>query len=213
MAVRVFVTATNTDVGKTYTVLQLMHTAAQAGLRPVAYKPIETGVTDKPADGLALLNACKHLNPACRDLAPERVVSYRFALAAAPFVAKGKTTIEKERLARDMRFLESLGDILFIEGAGGPLVPIEKDLFMIDLPALFNAQTLLVTPGRLGAVNDTLLCVEALNRRGIDPHIVVNLRPGEKETFERLNRPCFEAAGLSYRLIPREADKVIASIV
>ncbi|WP_456452565.1 dethiobiotin synthase, partial [Hydrogenimonas sp.] len=51
MPIEIFVTATNTDVGKTHTNLLLMEEAVRQGLRPAAFKPIETGVADTPPDG------------------------------------------------------------------------------------------------------------------------------------------------------------------
>jgi len=90
MPLKIFVTATNTDIGKTHTTLLLMEEAAKRGLRPLAFKPVETGVTGGVApDGSRLLEASKRLNPDAASLRLEDIVPYRFELPAAPIVAKG----------------------------------------------------------------------------------------------------------------------------
>ena len=72
-----FVTATNTDIGKTHVTLLLMKEAARRGLRPAAFKPIETGVADLPPDGAKLLEATRRLNPDAATLGLEMVVPVR----------------------------------------------------------------------------------------------------------------------------------------
>ncbi len=211
MTRKIFVTATNTDVGKTFATLTLMEMAAERGLRPVAFKPIETGVGEEgPADGLALLEAIRRLNPDAARLSIEEIVPCRYALPAAPFVAKAGHPIPWERIESALKRLETAGDILFIEGAGGLMVPIDEQRSMIDLPLLFDTHTtLLVAPGRLGAINDTLLSLEALQRRHIPYHLTINLRHNERKAFERATRPYYDAIGLPYRLLDQEAKMLL----
>ncbi len=199
---RIFVTATNTDVGKTYATIRLMHIAAEMGLRPLALKPIETGVgAEGPPDGVKLLQAAKALHPDAESLKVEDIVPYSFTLPAAPFVAKGGTAIDPARLTEAADRLGERCDVLFIEGAGGPMVPVEKDLFMIDLPRIFDAHTLLVAPGGLGSINDTLLSLEALENRRLPHSLLLNLRPETSDAFKRLTRPYYDASGIDYRML------------
>ena len=213
MAIRVFVTATNTGVGKTHTVLKLMEAAREAGLRPAAFKPIETGVERLPEDGSALLDAARRFNPDAADLTLEDIVPYRFRLPAAPFVARGDTPIEVDLLQTRLRRIEARCDILFIEGAGGPMVPIDEKLFMIDLPRIFSAECLLVSTGGLGSINDTLLCLEAMRSRRITPSLLINLTPESKGAFFRLTRPYYDRVGIRYATLPDDAEKVIRALV
>ena len=207
---KIFVTATNTEVGKTHTTLRLMQEAAKRGLRPLAFKPIETGVgPEGPLDGQKLLAAAKRLNPDAQDLTIEAIVPYRFALPAAPFVAKGHTSIDLNDLKNRAEALAKRCDILFIEGAGGLMVPIDEKYFMIDLPRLFGAKTLLVAPGVLGSINDTLLSLEALKHRNIEPILAVNVKENEKEIFGRITRPYYEACGLKYAEIEKECEDIL----
>ena len=181
---RLFITATNTGVGKTYTTLQAMKIARDLGLLPGAIKPIETGVTEICEDGSKLLRKSQDLNQNLNDITIDDVVPYRFKLPAAPYVAKGDTSIDIDTILGKIEALQRRCDILFIEGAGGLMVPIEKGYFMIDLIEEIGAKALLVTPSRLGCINDTLLSQEALERRGIAYDWYINLHEDKDSFFE-----------------------------
>ncbi|WP_456382972.1 dethiobiotin synthase [Hydrogenimonas sp.] len=200
-------TGTNTGVGKTHTTLLLMEESAKRGFRPAAIKPMETGVTEgNPADGTALLRAMHRLNPQTHTLTIDDVVPYRFELPAAPYVAKGDTIISYDHLEKCIERVGSICDILFIEGAGGPMVPIDENTFMIDLPIRFRAHTLLISPSRLGSINDTLLSMEALKRRNISFDLIVNLYE-EAETFREITLPYYEKAGILHTIVPLHIER------
>ncbi|MBN2896695.1 MAG: dethiobiotin synthase [Campylobacterales bacterium] len=190
MAKRIFVTATNTNVGKTHTTLQLMRHYADQGLRVCAYKPIETGVENHPVDAQALYGLMRTLNPHAASLHVSDVVTFTFALPAAPYVANQGRLIERTRLLEAATRLEAHCDILLIEGAGGLLVPVDEAGMMIDLIPLFEAKALLVTHASLGCINDTLLSLEALQNRQIAHEWIVNLHGGDN-TFDRISAPYF----------------------
>jgi len=212
MSIKIFVTATNTNIGKTYTTVALMKEAAKQGLSPAAFKPIETGVSDgKPADGTTLLKTMQELNPLANELTIDDVVPIQFELPAAPYVAKGDKTISFDLIQEKLQKIEKVCDILFIEGAGGLLVPIEDDLFMIDLPTIFKVdRTLLISPSRLGSINDTLLSMEALKRREIDFDLAINLYE-DRESFEEATLPYYKKTGISHYLLPRDLSKLIST--
>ncbi|NLN13888.1 MAG: dethiobiotin synthase, partial [Arcobacter skirrowii] len=67
-------------------------------------------------------------------------------------------------------------------------VPIEKDFFMIDLIKEFNTKALLITPSKLGSINDTLLSIEALKNRDIDFEFFINLYL-DIDSFEEVSKP------------------------
>ncbi|WOE70372.1 dethiobiotin synthase [Hydrogenimonas thermophila] len=212
MTIKIFVTATNTNIGKTYTTVALMQEAAKQGLRPAGFKPIETGVLNgKPADGTILLKTMQELNPSANELTIDDVVPIQFELPAAPYVAKGNKTISFDLIKEKLKKIEKVCDILFIEGAGGLLVPIEDNLFMIDLPAIFKVdRTLLISPSRLGSINDTLLSMEALTRREINFDLAINLYE-DYESFEEVTLPYYKKAGESFYLLPRDLSKLIST--
>lgn len=82
-------------------------------------------------------------------------------------------------------------DVLVIEGAGGLMVPLEEDLFIIDLIKHFQAQAILITPSKLGCINDTLLSIEALKSRNIDFDFYINLYE-DKDSFHKVSKPFLE---------------------
>lgn len=187
----IFVTATNTDVGKTFACEKLLNFYANKGYKVGYFKPIETGVADIPLDGSKLLALAKKLNPIF-DVQINDVVTYQFNLPASPFVAKENIKIDLKLLKAKQEKLQKLCDVLIIEGAGGLLVPIKKDFFMIDLIKLFDAKTVLISPSNLGSINDTLLSMEALKNRGIQYKWYINLHK-DKESFETVSLPFYKA--------------------
>ncbi|HEX5623778.1 MAG TPA: dethiobiotin synthase [Sulfuricurvum sp.] len=191
MSKRIFITATNTNVGKTYATLQLLQTFTQMGLRVGVYKPIETGVNGLPADGSLLLKHAQALNPQLKTLRINDIVTLSFPLPAAPYVANKGKKIDLSLFDRALEKIESLCDIVLIEGAGGLMVPLDEDLMMIDLASYFNAVTLLVTHCRLGCINDTLLSLKALDQANLSYLWAFNCRQGD-ESFNQVSLPYFK---------------------
>lgn len=188
MSKRIFITATNTNVGKTYTTMKLMEALTKMGLRVGVYKPIETGVNGLPADGILLLKHAQMLNPQLKVLRVNDIVSLSLSLPAAPYVANKAKKIDLTHFDRALEKIEALCDIVLIEGAGGLMVPLDEDLMMIDLPRHFNAFTLLVTHCHLGCINDTLLSLNALDSASL-PHLwTLNCRAGD-ESFTQVSLP------------------------
>ncbi len=163
----IFITATNTNIGKTYTALLLLEEFAKRGYKVGAFKPIETGVEDIPKDGLKLLKKSKQLNPDFYSIGIEDVTPVTFKLPAAPFVAKKNNFIDFEKISKAFEKISSICDIVIIEGAGGILVPIDENFFMIDFIDFFNATPLLITHDKLGCINDTLLSINIFQQKKI----------------------------------------------
>ena len=127
----IFITATNTDVGKTYASEKFLRFFAKNGLKVGYFKPCETGVIDFPLDGTKMLNLTKELNPNFK-VSINDVVPYQFKLPAAPYVAKGNSLISLDYIKEKKKYLQQFCDVLIIEGAGGLMVPLEKNLFIIE---------------------------------------------------------------------------------
>jgi len=185
-----FISATNTDVGKTYACEKILKHYSNKGLKVGYFKPCETGVINTPLDGTKMLNLVKELNPDF-DLDINEVVPYQFKLPAAPYVAKKDSDIDIDFLKRQVTYIKSFCDVLVIEGAGGLMVPIKKDLFIIDLIKEFEAKAVLISPSKLGCINDTLLSIEALKNRNIDFDWYINLYQ-DKDSFDEVSRPFLE---------------------
>ncbi len=191
MKKRIFITATNTDIGKTYTTLKLMEYFTQMGLRVGVVKLIETGVIDgKYPDGEVLLAQLKKLNPECAHLRVEDIVPVAYELPAAPFVASGGAMLDFTILTQAIEKMETYSDIVLIEGAGGLMVPVDYTFMMIDLISFFGASALLVTHCSLGCINDTLLSYQALEDRKI-PNVVAFNCKEDDEGFTTVSEPYF----------------------
>ncbi|TLT05850.1 dethiobiotin synthase [Aliarcobacter thereius] len=188
----IFVTATNTDVGKTYACEKLLNFFAKEGLKVGYFKPIETGVQNNyPLDGSKMLNLAKKLNKDFEHISIDDCVPYQFTLPASPYVAKENSKIDIEFLKEKKEYLQKFCDVLIVEGAGGLMVPIEKDFFMIDLIKEFDCKTFLITPSKLGSINDTLLSIEALKNRKIDFEFFINLYL-DIDSFDKVSKPFLE---------------------
>lgn len=208
MAKRIFVTATNTDIGKTYTTLKMLKEYASRGLRVGAIKPVETGVKDGVyLDGDLLLSTLKELNPECRDLSITDIVPISYELPAAPYIASRGAMFDFEKVNAAIEKLETLCDVLLIEGAGGLYVPVDGTFMVVDLISFFNATPLLVTHCSLGCINDTLLSIQTLKNKGFNPVFAFNCREEESD-FATISEPFFRNNKYDVLKVESEIDTI-----
>jgi dethiobiotin synthetase len=209
----IFITATNTNIGKTYTTLKLLESLSAKGLKVGVMKPIETGVVKEPLDATLLFETAKRLNPALEVLKMRDITPYQFELPAAPFVAKGRKKISLELLESAYAKIEALCDIVLIEGAGGLLVPIEEDLYMYDFIRLFHAKTLLVGHDQLGCINDVLLNLHLLDSLGVDDYEwCINFR-SERASFDEITLPFFKKLFGRVLSLQENMNEILESLV
>ena len=209
----IFITATNTNIGKTYTTLKLLEALSAKGLKVGVMKPIETGVVKEPLDATLLFETAKRLNPALEVLKMRDITPYQFELPAAPFVAKGRKKISLELLESAYAKIEALCDIVLIEGAGGLLVPIEEDLYMYDFIRLFHAKTLLVGHDQLGCINDVLLNLHLLDSLGVDDYEwCINFR-SERASFDEITLPFFKKLFGRVLSLQENMNEILESLV
>ncbi|EIF51098.1 dethiobiotin synthase [Sulfurovum sp. AR] len=187
-----FITATGTNIGKTHTTVKLIEAFADKGFCVGVFKPIETGVDTFPHDASLLLKVCQKVNKNFKDLMPEDITAYTFPLPAAPFCADTEQIIDLNRIMEKYHELSQLCDILLVEGAGGLMVPVTKEYMMINLAKELNAKVLLVTPSKLGCINDTLLSMSALRSYDLEFDWCVNIFE-DKESFSEVTQPFYDA--------------------
>lgn len=208
MTKSIFITATGTDVGKTYTTLKIMEHFCANGVKAVPFKPIETGVLDTPLDASKLLEKYHSLY-GDDSLCVEDICPYRFALPAAPYVAKGTQNIDIEIIKNAIKILGAKADIVLIEGAGGLMTPIGKDFFMLDLAKSIADFTILVSHTGLGCINDALLSKKALDECGVAHELIFNKR--QNDGFDVVSRMFFEKYfGVVYELDDLDAVLEVA---
>jgi dethiobiotin synthetase len=155
-----FVTGTDTGVGKTVVACSLVAAFARRGLRVAPMKPCETGGGD---DALRLIEASGRALP-LSDVSP-----VRHPLPASPEAAATAAgeRIELEPIRAAYLRLTRDAEVTLVEGAGGLLVPIAPGLLMADLARALELPLVVVARASLGTVNHTLLTVEAARRRGL----------------------------------------------
>jgi dethiobiotin synthetase len=178
-----FVTGTDTGVGKTLVASALARAARRRGLEPVPFKPVETGCEPDPLDALALARAAGTTVP-ITEICP-----YPLHLPAAPALAARAEglRIEIDELARRARALAARG-FLIVEGAGGLLVPYADGATAADLAAMLGLPLLVVARTALGTVNHTALTVRETRRLGLAlAGVVLNKTTPDADPHEPAN--------------------------
>jgi len=162
------ISGTDTGVGKTEVACALLRCFREAGLRVIGIKPVETGCRSEggeliPQDGLRLRAAAGVEEPL------EKIVPYRFSAPLAPAEAARQEgrTIGIDRIFQTFDALAGRYDLIVVESAGGLLAPLNDNFLFADLLPSFVLPVLLVAPNRLGAINHTLLSLEALRSRKV----------------------------------------------
>ena len=164
-----FVTGTDTGVGKTLVSCSILRALRQRGRTIGVYKPAETGCPSD-AQGQLYGEDCRRLLAAADTGQPEAsVASALYPIPAAPVVsaeAEGES-VDPARLVEDYRKLASQYESVLVEGAGGLLVPIADDFSYLDLARELELPVLVVVGSRLGCLNHALLTLSELSRRGV----------------------------------------------
>ena len=171
---RAFVTATGTDLGKTYLTAALTQHWHRAGLAPLALKPVQSGFADQDA---AASDAGRLLAAMGRPLADlDRIAPWRFRAPLSPDMAAAR---EGRRLDLDAlvafcreAMREAAGPVL-VEGVGGVMVPLCGRATTLDWMAGLNLPAILVAGNHLGTLSHTLTALRALEGRSVRVAAVV----------------------------------------
>jgi len=184
-----FITGTDTGVGKTLVSVGLITLLKEMGMHVGVMKPVESGCQREngeliPADATLLKNAADSQD----DL--DIINPYALELPLAPALAADAEGIEirLEVIQRAFQTLTSSHDIVIVEGAGGFLVPLFGDYFMADLAKEWDLPILVVTEAKLGIINHTLLTLAHAREREIPVlGIVMNHTSDQQGLAESLN--------------------------
>ena len=155
-----FLTGTDTGVGKTHTAVELLRAARVCGLRCAGLKPICCGDRN---DAERLLAASSE------GLTIDEINPVWLKTPAAPFSASliEQVVIDEHELVAALRSLEARFDFVVVEGVGGWLVPIRRDFFVSDLAAQMKLPVMVVAQNRLGCLNHTTLTVRSVAEKGL----------------------------------------------
>ena len=209
----VFVTGTDTGVGKTVVAGAICAALAARGERVAAFKPVVTG-TDEPSGDWPpdheLLASAASAGQTAADVAP---VTFRPPVSPHYAAELAGTRIDVERL-RDAACATSANvDALVCEGVGGLLVPLTPDYSVRDLAGDLGLPLVVVARTGLGTINHTLLTVEAAQAAGLHvAGIVMTPWPEHPEPIERSNRDTVERlSGVAVSALPPATATTLAA--
>jgi dethiobiotin synthetase len=185
---RLFVTGTDTGVGKTFVTAALARRARALGKKVFAYKPMETGCEERNgqlvgADQEAVSEAAGNWQTG------ELRGMYRLAAPLAPYVAARAEGVRIE-VQRIVDVANSVLDceVRIVEGAGGWRVPITETEDMSHLARALEAEVVVVARAGLGTINHSLLTVEAVEQDGCRlAAVVLSRRPEDDREFAASN--------------------------
>ncbi len=206
----IFITATNTDIGKTYATLKLIRSLGNRGVKVGVLKPIETGVEKYPLDGQILLESAREYNEDLKSFTCRDIVPVQFKLPAAPFVSKGTEDIDFKLIKKAYDKIAKVSDIVLIEGAGGLMVPVEKNFYMYDFVKFFASKVLLVTHSKLGCINDTLLNLNLLDALHVEYEWCINMR--DKMSFTQTTLPYYKERFGRVLTLQNDIEEIISNL-
>jgi dethiobiotin synthetase len=201
----IFVTGTDTGVGKTIVSAGLICLAARAGLRLVPFKPVETGVgRDGPSDARALIAATRRFD---LDLSAVCPVTFPEPVAPAAAAHHHRRPVAIPTLLAAAARLRSQGDALLVESAGGLLSPYTPRTTAADLATRMGLPLLLVARNGLGTINHTALCLAELRRRKLPVAAVLLVATATPPPHDERNAPLIAAlTGVRPDVVPFLTD-------
>jgi dethiobiotin synthetase len=205
-----FVTGTDTGVGKSVVAAAICAALVARGVRVAAFKPVVTGLDEAPGDWP--MDHELLATAAGGAQAPEQVAPYRFAPPLSPHYAAelAGETIEPAHLLEVAR---GAGErLLVVEGVGGLMVPITCGYLVRDLAVDLGLPLLVAARTGLGTINHTLLTVEAARAAGLHVGGVV-MTPWRRESkpIEQSNRETVERlSGVAVSGLPPTSPQALA---
>ncbi len=219
----VFVTGTDTEIGKTFCSCLLMAALQQRGLKVAGMKPVASG--GELQNGRLVNEDARQLQQQSGMNHPyDWVNPYVFEPPIAPHLAASQAgcRIEREAIQQAYAQLQQHSDQVIVEGVGGWRVPLSDGLSVSDLPGLLGLPVVLVVGMRLGCLNHALLTIESIEQQnvpvvgwianGIAPDFAA--QQGNLKTLEsRLAVPCLgQIPYQSAPLTPQQHAQLATSI-
>ena len=176
-----FISGIDTDIGKTYATGMIAKALIQQGVNVITQKLVQTGVAinlDSGVIGIAD-DIIVHRQLMSMPLQPCDIDSttcpYRYEKPASPHLSArlSNDILNPDVITDATKSLQADYEVVILEGAGGLLVPITDQLLTLDYIAEQGYPIILVTSGRLGSINHTLLSLEAIKSRGLEVHSVI----------------------------------------
>ena len=186
----IFITGTDTGVGKTVVAAGLALALRERGVRVGVMKPVATGCFGTSErlvsyDAAFLMEAAENEYPALTN-----PVRYRHALSPNVAATLEKKEVSLDRIRSAYREMQKHYDFIIVEGIGGLLVPLAKDYFVANLIREFGLPVVIVSRSGLGTINHTLLTIDAAIVRGFEiKGIVFNRMPATNISMAEMTNP------------------------
>jgi dethiobiotin synthetase len=218
----VFVTGTDTGVGKSFVSATLLCALREAGIRAVGMKPVASGCELLP-EGLRNADALLLRRHSDGAVSYDDVNPYAFEPAIAPHIAAAEAGVEIDIAAIAAAFhrLRRTG-VVVMEGVGGWMAPLSASLMQADLARHFDLPVVLVVGLRLGCINHALLSARAIAAdgcrlvgwigNGIDP-AMERVQKNLATLKARLAAPCLGILPYSRTADPQEATSALRPAV
>lgn len=160
-----FITATNTDIGKTIATATLAANKIKADEKVSIIKPFQTGTSQNDCDYSKIKELVPEIIPS--EFAKNSVVKLPFSSSPHLAAELENCIIDYQKVIEGCKAeIESNeNDLALFEGAGGLMVPITRDYFMLDFIVDLDIEVIVVTDALLGTINNTLLTIMALKMR------------------------------------------------
>jgi dethiobiotin synthetase len=192
----IFITGTDTDVGKTWVAAGLTAALRGRGVAAVYFKPVQSGCPRQegrliPTDA-GFARTLAHLTEPLDTLTP---ITLGLPLAPGVAAAQEGVVVDLERIATSLRDLAARYDVFVVEGAGGLYVPLVGTHFLVlDLIRWLGLPLAVVAKSGLGTINHTVLTVKAALAAGINvAGVILNRYPDNPGLAEQTNPGVIEA--------------------
>lgn len=172
----VFVTGTDTDIGKTFVTAGLAAVMQSLGYKAGVYKPFQSGAEEK--NGFLISPDLSYVKKL--DFYVETLCTYLLKSPTAPYVAAeiDGVKINLASVSKEYQILKQSCETVLVEGAGGLMVPVTKDCLMGDVAKMLDIPVLIVARPDLGTINHTLLTINQAKVLGLDiVGVVINRYP------------------------------------
>lgn len=200
---QVFVTGTDTDIGKTVVTAGLAAVMQSLGYKAGVYKPIQSGAEEK--NGFLISPDLSYVKKL--DFYVETLCTYLLKPPTAPYLAAeiDGVSINLNAINREYQTIKQNCEVVMVEGAGGLMVPVTKDALMLDIAKMINIPLLVVARPDLGTINHTLLTINQAKQAGLDiAGVIINRYPAGTNDIAIKTAP---------RLIEEYSDTSILGII
>src|SRR5689334_6692114 len=193
----VFVTGTDTEVGKTVLAAAICAAAVAKGTKVAAFKPVVTGLDEPTQDPWPrdheLLAKVTNAGQSPTDIAP-----HQYGPAVSPHLAQALSdeSLDPERLVGLAEKEAEKADAIVVEGVGGLLVPLTKDYLVRDFAGELSLPVVIAARPGLGTISHSLLTIEAARAVALRIQaVVLTPWPDEPNEMERSNMETIERFG------------------